>query len=161
MAGRGSSWIGLCTFACNLDVKFCAPPYCSPTSSPLIEPTVSPFLPFAVCDPPLRSLYSKFEQVADMGLRNQCRGGTSKTGTGGDVEICKKACEFGHCPIHICKCDSTGALILSTITSPDATCIPNDANKDNRDYKNICDFLGERGRCVYVQFIPKTFIRVY
>ena len=44
IAGEGSSYLGLCEFACRHG--YCPPTACGTVKLPLVEPTVSPFLPF-------------------------------------------------------------------------------------------------------------------
>lgn len=84
IAGKSSSYIGLCTFACNLG--FCPSSTCGYTLQPLVEPTVSPFLPGA------------------------CNQGTSIAGRGDLQGLCEYACNVGFCPIHVCKCTRYGGL---------------------------------------------------
>lgn len=84
IAGKSSSYKGLCKFAC--DLGFCPSSTCGYTLQTLVEPTVSPFLPSA------------------------CNRGTSIVADGDLKGLCEYSCNVGFCPIHVCKCTRLGGL---------------------------------------------------
>lgn len=114
-AGLDASYSGLCAFACNYG--YCPSNACSDTPSPLVVPTVSPFLP------------------------PTCTGGT---GTGAWEGLCSYACNFGMCPSQRCTCTSQGTLNLPPPITRDTTGF--DSNPDEDDW-GLCRFACPRGYC--------------
>ena len=108
-AGLGSSYIGLCSFACNYN--FCPSNACSYSQSPLVEPTVFPFLPLTC---------------------------TGSTGSGAWKSICEATCKYGYCPRQKCTCTSTGNLLLPPPLNESIFARPLDGGDDGGICKFAC-----------------------
>ncbi|KAH7109411.1 glycosyl hydrolase family 71-domain-containing protein [Dendryphion nanum] len=115
-ANGDANYEGLCKFAWNLGGSSIDSRACSATKQPAYVPSVSPFLPQA------------------------CVKGT---GPGDNQGLCDYACNFGFCPINVCKCISSGAL-----NKPPAVTDPVDWKvfKDLKD-GGLCQFACSRGYC--------------
>ncbi|KAM7203551.1 Glycosyl hydrolase family 71 domain containing protein [Rhypophila sp. PSN 637] len=87
------SFIGLCSFACNYGL--CMYNECDTEEHPIVMPSVSPFLP------------------------DSCNSGEGRfSGQRRLDELCQFACQYGHCPISVCKCNSYGALNDINLSRP-------------------------------------------
>lgn len=115
--GRSENYSGICSNACNYG--YCPEEYCSLTRQPVVNPTVSEFLPPA------------------------CVGGTSRAGFESLVGLCIYACTFGFCPLHVCSCTATGGLIKPPPRKPGFTGKPIAGINDEK----LCDFACSRGWC--------------
>ncbi|KAL5336623.1 glycosyl hydrolase family 71-domain-containing protein [Aspergillus crustosus] len=109
LEGEGASYSGLCTFNCNLGS--CPPTACGTVEYPLVNPTVSPFLP------------------------PTCINGTGE----GNLEgLCNFGCAHGFCPINACTCNLETVLNLFPPTSDDiAVAAP---GLDNAIYQPLCQY---------------------
>ncbi|OIW33289.1 hypothetical protein CONLIGDRAFT_711208 [Coniochaeta ligniaria NRRL 30616] len=127
------NYAGLCSWCYTFGFASQVSAWCSSTQQPTSSPLISPFLPF----------------VCTAGKSNGAVAAPSVD------NLCAFTCAHGYCPLSLCLCSSTGALLIAPGSSGVGKGVGAAAQyADNQALSDLCAFACNNGFCPFDTCYP-------